>query len=108
MREGGRVDGNAGGRLPSLVNPVDDLVFTVALVEADIERQLLRNLSAFCLHVGERLATVDVWLALAEQIEVRPVQHENQTTHIASSEERAWTALPEISTARVLHGRGLL
>src|SRR4051794_6160565 len=56
--------------------------------------------SAFCLHVGERLVTVDVWLALAEQVEVRPVQHEKQTTHIASSEEpgvvHAETANPRL------------
>src|SRR5579859_1312839 len=46
MREGGRVDDDAARALPRLVDPVHDLVFAVALVEAQLEAELARERAA--------------------------------------------------------------
>ena len=72
--EGARVDDDAAGALPRLVDPVDDLVFAVALVEAEAELQLRRQRAAGGLDVGESLVPVDMRLALAQKIEVRTVE----------------------------------
>jgi hypothetical protein len=72
--EGGRVDDDPGGFGPRRVDPVDDLVLGVRLVEADLEPDLGPEPPAVGLDVGERLAPVDLGLALAEQVQVRSVQ----------------------------------
>src|SRR5690606_29224515 len=46
MGEGGGIDDDAGGRLSRLVDPVDDAVFRVRLVKADLEAELVRGLAA--------------------------------------------------------------
>lgn len=62
-------------------DPVDDLVLTVRLVEAQVQAEFAGERAARRLHVGEGLAAVDVRLALAEQVQVRAVQDVDQTTH---------------------------
>ncbi len=79
--ERGRVDGDATGGVPRLVNPVDDLVLVVALVEAEVERQLPGQGAAVALDIGQGLVAVDVGLAPAEQVEVGAVQHINEAAH---------------------------
>src|SRR4051794_30169122 len=74
VREGSRVDDDATRALARLVDPVDQLELGVALAELDLELQLGADLAALRLDVGERLVAVDRRLALAEQVEVRPVQ----------------------------------
>ena len=81
MREGGRVDDDAGGRVPRLVDPVDDLVLGVALQETDLQAVLPGDPAAVTLHVRERFAAVDLRLALAEQVQVRAVQHVDGLGH---------------------------
>jgi hypothetical protein len=74
MGEGTGVDDDADGLLTGLVDPVDDLVFAVRLVEADLEVELLAQRPAGILDIGQRLRAVDVRLALAEQVQVRAVE----------------------------------
>ena len=64
-----------------LVDPVDDLVFAVRLVKAKLESVLRGDLAAIGLDIGKRFVTVDVRLALAEQIEVGTVQHVDDAAH---------------------------
>jgi hypothetical protein len=68
MRERGRVDHDAGRDLAGFVDPVDDLVLAVALVKAQLQAQLARKRAAVALHVGQGLVSVDVRLALAQQV----------------------------------------
>ena len=63
-----------GGALAGAVNPVDDLVFAIALMEFDREPKLLADAAAVGFDVGQRLASIDFWLALAEEIEIGAVQ----------------------------------
>ena len=64
-----------------LVNPVDDLVFTVRLMKAELESELSGELAAIGLDIGKRFVAVDVRLALAEQIQVGAVQHVDDAAH---------------------------
>ena len=86
------IDDDAGGRLARLVDPVDDLVLAVRLVESDLEAEFARHRPAVALDVGQRLVAVDVRLALAEQVEVRTVQDVDEAAHMRSlSLQRAGT-----------------
>src|ERR1700730_17557247 len=81
MGECGGIDHDAGGYFSRLVNPVDDLVFAVGLVKAKLKSELGGELPAVSLDIGKGFVTVDVGLALAEQVEVGSVQHVDDTTH---------------------------
>src|SRR6266404_9066511 len=82
MRECGRIDHDATCNFPCLVNPVDDLVFTVRLVKAKVKSKLSGDLAAIGLDSGKSFVTVDVGLAFAEQIQVGTVQHVDDTVHV--------------------------
>ena len=71
----------AAAPLARLVDPVDQLVFAVALAELDRQTELGCGAAAERLDVGERLAAVDLRLALAEQVEVRPVENGDGAAH---------------------------
>src|ERR1700730_10563652 len=81
MGECGGIDHDAGCNSSRLVNPVDDLVFTIRLVKAKLKSELFGKLPAIGLDVGKGFVTVDVRLALAQQIQVRTVQHVDDSTH---------------------------
>src|ERR1700722_865273 len=81
MGEGGRVDDDPGRALAGAVNPVDDLVFAIALMEFDREPKLLADAAAVRCDVGQRLAAIDFRLALAEEIEIRAVQDNDDRIH---------------------------
>ena len=72
--EGGRIDDDARGALAGGVNPIDDLIFAIALMELDLEPELVADAPAIRLDLGERLAAVNLRLALPEQIEIGTVQ----------------------------------
>ena len=72
------IDDDPARDLPRLVNPIDDFVFAVALMEAQFEPELVRQGAAVPLHVGERFVAVDVRLPLAEQVQVGAVEDENE------------------------------
>ena len=71
-------------RLAGGVNEVDDLVFAVALMELDRKPELSPHPPAVGFDLGERLAAVDLGLALAEQIEIGSVQDDDDRAHGAS------------------------
>jgi hypothetical protein len=79
--ECGGIDDDAGSALAAAVDPVDDLVFAVALMELDRELELGAHAPAFGLHVRQGLAAVDLRLALAEQVEIGPVQDDDDSAH---------------------------
>jgi hypothetical protein len=81
MGEGSGVDDDPTRLLARCVNPIDDLIFAVALVEADFEFQLLRQGPAVALDTRERLMAVDMRLALAQKVQVRSVQDEDDAAH---------------------------
>ena len=57
------------------VNAVDELAFAVVLRELELDAELTGHHAKPLLDVRERVAAVDLRLARAEQIEVRPVEH---------------------------------
>ena len=71
MGEGGGIDDDAGGAFAGAMNPVDDLVFAIALVELDRKPEFAADPAAVRFDIGQRLAAVDLRLALAEQVEIR-------------------------------------
>ena len=81
MGEGGGIDDDAGGALARAVNPVDDLVFAIALMELDRKPEFVADAAAVRLDVGKRLVAVDLGLALAEQIEIGAVQDHDDRIH---------------------------
>src|SRR5271169_5673880 len=68
MGEGGGIDDDAGGALASAVNPVDQLVFAIALMELDRKPEFCADATAVRFDIGQRLAAVNLRLALAEQV----------------------------------------
>src|SRR5467141_457564 len=82
MGECGRIDHDATCTFPCLVNPVDDLVFTVRLVKAKVKSKLSGDLAAIGLDSGKCFVTVDVGLAFAEQIQVGTVQYVGNAVHV--------------------------
>src|SRR5271154_246606 len=81
MGEGGGIDDDAGGALASAGNPGDDLVFASGLMKFDRKPQFFADAAAVRFDLGQRLAAVDLRLALAEQIEIRAVQDNDDRAH---------------------------
>src|SRR5258708_11787072 len=88
MGEGGGVDDDAGGALASAVNPVDKLVFAIALMKLNRKPKLAADAAAVRFDVGERFAAIDLRLALAEQIEIWTVQDDDDRIHLIPPESR--------------------
>ena len=84
VRKCRRINHDAGGSLARFVNPVDDLVFAIALAEFDIELQLRGNFPAIVLDIPERIVTLDVRLALPQQIEIRAIENVDKAAHVFS------------------------
>ena len=57
-------------------------------MELDLKPELLADAAAVSLDVGERLAAVDLGLALAEQVEIGSVQDDDDRIHAAPPESR--------------------
>src|SRR5216684_8094586 len=81
MRECCRIYDDACRDLARFVNPIDDFILAVTLVEANFEPELFSGSPAVRLHVGQRLVPVDMRLALTQKIEVGAVEDKNQATH---------------------------
>ena len=79
------IDDDAAGGLARLVDPVDEFVFAVALEEAKFELQFGAERAAIALDVVEGLAAVNLWLALAEQIEIGAVEKIDDAAHAGLS-----------------------
>jgi hypothetical protein len=63
------------------VDPVDDLVFAVRLVEAKFKSVLSSDLAAIGLDISKGLVPVNVRLALAEEIKVGTIQYVGDALH---------------------------
>lgn len=72
MGECGGIDHDSNGVVPCFVNPVDDFVLAIALMEPDVVAEFPSNATAISLHIGKRLVAIDMRLTLAEKIEVGP------------------------------------
>src|SRR5512141_265386 len=81
MRKGARIDGDAARGLARCVDPVDDFVLAVALMEVDLQLQFFSQRAAIALDIGQRFAPVNFRLAFAEQVEIWSVQYIDETTH---------------------------
>src|SRR5207342_712400 len=57
-----------------LLDPVDKLALAVGLTELQIPTQLVRDLEAGALDIGQGCRAVDLWLAHPQQIQIRAVQ----------------------------------
>src|ERR1700753_3344297 len=93
MGESGGIDDDAAGSFACIVNPIDDFVFTIALMKLDVEFQFGSQRAAVLLDVGQCLTPIDVRLTLAEQVQVRAVQNIDNAAHRASLSTRP--ACPE-------------
>lgn len=60
------------------VNPVDDFISAIALMEPDVVTEFQSNRAAIHFHISKRLMAVDMRLALAKEIEARTVQDLNE------------------------------
>src|SRR6056297_781541 len=77
MRVGCGVDHDSDGLLARFLYPVDKLALVVAL--AEVERVALwQRRAAASLDIGKRVGAIDLWLALAEQVQVGSVQDEDR------------------------------
>lgn len=79
--ERGRVDHDSARNLTGFIDPVHDLVFAVALMEAKLKLELFRYMATVGLDISQSLVAIDVRLALTEQIKVGAVQDKNKTVH---------------------------
>ena len=90
--ESARVDEDARGLAHAGLDAVDQLPFVVRLEALDLYAELLRGRMQTRVDVGERLVTVELGLTLAEQIQVRAVQH--QDPHRSASAPRSLASAP--------------
>src|SRR5689334_16568396 len=81
VRESRRIDDDSARGAAGYVDPVDYLIFAVALVKDELEVDLLGHRAAVALDVSQRRIAVYFRLPLPEQIEVRTVQHDDQAAH---------------------------
>src|SRR5712664_882042 len=81
MRECGGIDCDAGGSLAGLMNPIDDFIFPIALMELQFQFVFGGDTPTGSFHVGECFMPVDGGLTFAEQIEVRSVDDVDKSFH---------------------------
>jgi hypothetical protein len=78
--------------------PVDELEFRIALAEIDRLVALLSDAATFSLYIGERLVTVDLGLALAEQIQIGSVENvDNAAAHGDHPDRKIHTSKKTVS-----------
>src|SRR5258705_9469716 len=109
MRKCSRIDHDATCGFPCLVNPVDDLVFTVRLMKAKLKSKLSSDPAAIGLDIGKSFLTVDMGLTFAEQIQVGTVQYVGDAVHVGLRDQAClmWAAAEtklSISEATELRG----
>ena len=81
MRICGGVDHNPIGFQARLMDQVDQLTFVVGLGENDLHIKFLRHIAAHGLNIGQRIGTINLRLALPQQVQVRPVQNVDRLAH---------------------------
>lgn len=84
VRQCTRVDDEPDRARAQLVDRVDQHTLMVALAEVERETQASGILPGAVLDVGEGCRPIDGRLALAEQVEIRPVEDGDDSRHAAS------------------------
>ena len=79
---GPRVDHNPCRRPQRLMQPVNKHAFMVALTKIHVETDFCTLGSAVCGNIIQRLGSIDPWFALAEQIEIGPVENGDFARHV--------------------------
>jgi hypothetical protein len=78
-RVGCRVDDHPGSMIGGLMNPPDDCVLGIGLVEP--QRPVSGRLPAHLLDLGEGRGSVDGRLSRAKTVEIGAIQHEDRFRH---------------------------
>ncbi len=81
MREGGGIDDDAGGIVNAVMDPVDNLVFTVGLVERNRVAARRCPLGAHLLDILEARRAVDLGLPRPQSVEIGAVQDQYRLAH---------------------------
>src|SRR6516225_205693 len=76
-----RIYHDASRGFAGFVDPVDDFIFAVRLMESQLQTKFGGNVATRFLDIGQGLMTVNGRLALAEQIEIGTVQHVHKPFH---------------------------
>ena len=77
VREGRRVEDDEVELMVGLLDGVDEVALVVRLVERRLNAGLSRTLRDHPVDVVERRRAVDLRLARAEQVEVRPMEYKD-------------------------------
>src|SRR5690606_14505079 len=75
VRISARIEDEAARLLPCLMDPVHKLALMVGLAADNGKAQRLRPRGYLLLDIGKRGRAVNMRLAQAEQVQVRPVEH---------------------------------
>src|ERR1700682_1848791 len=78
MAERRRIDDDPARDFSRLMDPIDEFVFAIALMATNFQTEGAARFPARRLNVRERFMAVNLGLALAQQIEVRAVENEDQ------------------------------
>ncbi|OIQ70144.1 hypothetical protein GALL_482490 [mine drainage metagenome] len=84
MGEGTGVDEDGGGGFARVMDPVDQLIFAVGLVKADLDAEVFGEGAKVGLDIGEGFGAVDMRLAFAQQVEVGAVEDKDGRFHAGS------------------------
>jgi len=84
MGQGGRIDDDPRGLVARLMNPVDDLAFPVGLQQRDRKTELRADGGAVAGYIVQRGSAINLGLALAQKVQVRPVQDIDRFAHTGS------------------------
>ena len=68
-----RIDDDASCDLPCLVNPIDDLILTIALMKAYVELEFGRKFAAIGLNIGQSFMAINSRLSLTQEIKIGSV-----------------------------------
>ena len=100
---GAGIDDDAGIGLARRLDAIDQRALVIALGELDFYPQAVGLGAASLLDVGERLASVDFGLPLAQHVEVGPVEHQ----HRLSSRRAPGGLCGQMLPPRILECRAL-
>ena len=78
MGIGAGIDDDGCGFLAGLMDPVDQLMFGIALLEADLELQFRRQSAAVRFNIGQGGVAIDLGLALTQQVQIGAVEDEDR------------------------------
>src|SRR5215472_9351119 len=75
MRIRSRIDDDRAAARAGAMHGVDELAFSVVLLDRDVTAELGAQLPEAVVDIAQRRRAIDAWLAHAEQVEVRSMDH---------------------------------